>query len=99
MNLAPGTRPIHGDAVDLGIGVHTVTITGPASTRSILIDGRGYAELVLPALTPEQRTALEKTEHYAYELYRDGVLLYSSPELTLRETRQSDDGLVITGAP
>lgn len=37
---------------------------------------------------------------YEYRLYDDGALLYSSPDLQLRETRRESDGaLVVTGSP
>lgn len=62
--------------------------------------GRGFAELVLPDADPQQRRDLEHAGHYQYALYVEGELLYSSPELTLREIRRDGDGaLVVTGSP
>ncbi|MFE4206651.1 hypothetical protein ACFRSX_29700 [Streptomyces goshikiensis] len=82
------------------ISTATMVFDGKVMTRSVLVDGRGFAELVLPDADPQQRRDLERAERYAYELYLDGKLLYSSPVLTLRDTRRDETGaLVVTGSP
>ncbi|WP_167366262.1 hypothetical protein [Streptomyces caeruleatus] len=69
-------------------------------TWSILRDGRGFVELTLPDADPQQRRDLERATSYRYELYRENTLLYSSPRLTLSETRRARDGaLVVAGSP
>ncbi|WP_405842476.1 hypothetical protein OG528_29325 [Streptomyces platensis] len=96
----PGPRPIRGDAVRLTTGSASVTITGSITSQGILRDGCGFVELTLPDADPQQRRDLERSKSYQYELYRGGALLYSSPQLTLSETRRVKDGaLVVTGSP
>lgn len=95
----PGTRPIHGDTVRITVDTTTLMITGAVSCVGILVEGRGFAELTLPA-DPEQRRILEFSKRCHYSLYKGGALLYSSPPLTITEVRQTGDGaLVVTGAP
>ncbi|MFJ9574762.1 hypothetical protein ACIRQF_00020 [Streptomyces sp. NPDC101191] len=96
----PGRRPIYGDAVHITVGADLLVFAGKIMTRGTLSDGRGFAELVLPDADAQQRRDLERAGHYQYEIYLEGRLLYSSPELTLRDTRRDDAGaLVVTGSP
>ncbi|MFB6945587.1 hypothetical protein ACFWGL_36660 [Streptomyces sp. NPDC060286] len=91
---------MHGDVVQLTTDTASVTITGSITSQGILRDGRGFVELTLPDADPGQRRDLERTQRYQYELYSSGALLYSSPQLTLSETRRAKDGaLVVTGSP
>ncbi|WP_371632161.1 hypothetical protein OG693_04095 [Streptomyces sp. NBC_01259] len=96
----PGTQPMHGDEVRLTIDTATVTFTGEVSSQGVLRDGRGFVELTLPDVDPQQRRDVEWAKQFWYELYRGGALLYSSPPLTLSEIRRTGDGsLVIAGSP
>lgn len=96
----PGSTPMHGDTVELTADTLAVTITGKITSRGVLRDGRGFAELVLPDGDPQQRRDLERAKWYQYRLYRGGALLYSSPSLQVRETRRESDGaLVVSGSP
>ncbi|NUK82170.1 hypothetical protein HRW23_33375 [Streptomyces lunaelactis] len=100
MSSFPGPRPTHGDVAQLTTDTTSVTITGSITSQGILCDGRGFVELTLPDADPQQRRDLERTQWYQYELYRSSALLYSSPQLTLSETRRASDGaLVVTGSP
>ncbi len=77
-----------------------MTITGSITSQGIMRAGAGVVELTLPDADPQQRRSLERAEWYQYELYRGGALLYSSPQLRVRETRRVTDGsLVVTGSP
>ncbi|MEU9189445.1 hypothetical protein AB0D14_33870 [Streptomyces sp. NPDC048484] len=96
----PGPTPMHGDTVELTVGAFWATITGKITSRGVLVDGRGFVELVLPDGDPQQRRVLERAGTYQYRLYDGGVLLYSSPYLQVRETRRESDGaLVVVGSP
>ncbi|MEU4506960.1 hypothetical protein [Streptomyces sp. NPDC024089] len=97
----PGTRPIHGDRVDLIAAGTSFTAVGAITVQGVLKDGRGFVELVLPDADPQQRRQLEKVTQLQYWLYRDGVLLYASPPLQMRDIRRADgDGaLILTGSP
>ncbi|WP_435191755.1 hypothetical protein [Streptomyces sp. bgisy126] len=96
----PGHRPICGDAVHITAGADLLIFAGEIMTRGILSGGHGFAELVLPDADPQQRRDLERAGRYQYELYLEGRLLYSSPELTLRTAQRDGDGaLVVTGSP
>ncbi|WP_385625419.1 hypothetical protein PXH67_42850 (plasmid) [Streptomyces sp. P8-A8] len=96
----PGVRPMHGDAVQVTTNTASMTITGNITSQGVLRDGRGFVELTLPDGDPQQRRDLEQAESYQYRLYRDEALLYSSPRLTLSETRRTKDGaLVVAGSP
>lgn len=97
----PGPIPLHGDAVQLTTDTTSVTLTGDITSRGILRDGRGFAELTLPDADPEQRRDLEHTKRFQYELLRDGTVRYRSPYLYVREIRrrESDGALVVTGSP
>ncbi|WP_329595868.1 hypothetical protein OG195_44685 (plasmid) [Streptomyces sp. NBC_01362] len=96
----PGFSPMHGDAVQVTTNTTSMTITGSVTSQGVLRDGRGFVELTLPDGDPQQRRDLERARSYQYRLYRDGVLLYSSPSLTLSETRRTKDGtLVVAGSP
>lgn len=96
----PGHRPIHGDAVHVTVGADLLVFAGKIMTRGVLSDGRGFAEIVLPDADPQQRRDLERAGRFQYEVYLEGRLLYSSPELTLRTARRDGDGaLVVTGSP
>ncbi|MFE2936738.1 hypothetical protein [Streptomyces sp. NPDC059278] len=44
----PGTRPIHGDRVDLIAAGTSFTAVGAITVQGVLKDGRGFVELVLP---------------------------------------------------
>ncbi len=100
MNGFPGPQPIYGDAVHITTSTDTLVFAGKIMTRGVLSDGRGFAELVLPDADPQQRRNLERAQRYEYELYLDGEVLYSSPDLTLRDTQRDKDGaLVVTGSP
>ncbi|NUK36379.1 hypothetical protein HRW16_16815 [Streptomyces lunaelactis] len=100
MSSFPGPRPMHGDVAQLTTDTTSVTITGSITSQGILRDGRGFVELTLLDADPQQRRDLERTQWYQYELYRSSALLYSSPQLTLNETRRATDGaLVVTGSP
>ncbi|MFI6803814.1 hypothetical protein ACIBO6_02150 [Streptomyces luteogriseus] len=96
----PGPIPMHGDRVELLADTFVATITGKITSRGVLRDGRGFVELVLPDGDPQQRRDLERSTRYQYRLYDGGALLYSSPDLQVRETRRESDGaLVVTGSP
>ncbi|WP_019074430.1 hypothetical protein [Streptomyces hokutonensis] len=96
----PGPIPMHGDTVEIMADSVVATITGKITSRGVLVDGRGFVELVLPDGDPQQRRDLERAGTYRYRLYDDGRLLYSSPPLRLHETRRESDGaLVIMGSP
>ncbi|WP_413751728.1 hypothetical protein NRF20_00110 (plasmid) [Streptomyces sp. R-74717] len=96
----PGLRLVQGDTVQLVTDATSVTITGAITSKGVLLDGRGFVELTLPDADPQQRRDLERSQRYWYQLYRGGALIYSSPHLTLSETRRTGDGsLVVTGAP
>ncbi|WP_374777137.1 hypothetical protein OG756_34570 [Streptomyces sp. NBC_01310] len=89
-----------GDAVEISTDATIVKMSGRITCQGILRDGCGLVELTLPDADPQQRRALAGSKSYSYDLYRGGALLYSSPLLTLRETRRAGDGaLVVTGAP
>ncbi|MCX4985497.1 hypothetical protein [Streptomyces sp. NBC_00572] len=92
MSGFPGPRPIHGDAVHNTVGTDLLIFGGKISTRGILWDGQGYAELVLPYADPQQWRDLERAGRYAYTLYFDGEERYVSPGLVLREIRRDGDG-------
>ncbi|MFF3177912.1 hypothetical protein ACFVQ0_35435 [Streptomyces sp. NPDC057900] len=96
----PGVSPIHGDKVLLTLNAAEVTFTGTVTSQGVLREGRGFVELTVPDVDPQQRRDVERARQFQYELYRGGVLLYSSPFLTLSETRRTGDGsLVIAGSP
>lgn len=96
----PGPNPVHGDTVQLIADTLAVTITGKITSRGVVRDGSGFAELVLPDGDPQQRRDLERAKWFQYRLYDDGTLLYSSPHLQFRETRRESDGtLVVAGSP
>ncbi|WNI27348.1 hypothetical protein [Streptomyces sp. ITFR-16] len=96
----PGPRPMHGDEVRLTTNTASVTFTGDVISQGVLRDGRGFVELTLPDVDPQQRREVEWAKRFQYELYRSGALLYSSPSLTLSETRRTSEGfLVIAGSP
>lgn len=96
----PGTRPMHGDEVRLTADTATVTFTGNVTSRGVLREGRGFVELTLPDVDPQQRRNVEWAKQFRYELYCGGALLYSSPLLALSEIRRPGDGsLVIAGSP
>ncbi|MGW5096312.1 hypothetical protein ACWEQ1_17260 [Streptomyces nodosus] len=96
----PGPTPMHGDTVEILADTFVATITGKLTSRGVLRDGCGFVELVLPDGDPQQRRDLERSTRYQYRLYDGGVLLYSSPDLQVRETRREDDGtLVVMGSP
>ena len=96
----PGPIPMHGDTVHLTIGANSVLIEGKITSQGVQRDGRGFVELTLPDGDPQQRRELERADSYRYELYRSSALLYSSPRLTLSETRRASDGaLVVVGSP
>ncbi|MEE1736423.1 hypothetical protein PUR49_07910 [Streptomyces sp. BE147] len=96
----PGPRPVHGDSVRLVTDATSLTVTGAIVSQGVLRDGRNYLALTLPDADPQQRRALAGTTSYQYKLYRHGGLLYSSPYLTLRDTRRTGDGsLVVSGSP
>ncbi|MDX3528214.1 hypothetical protein P1P75_17660 [Streptomyces sp. ID05-39B] len=96
----PGPNPMHGDTVELMASTFVATITGKITSRGVLVDGRGFVELVLPDGDPQQRRDLERAGRYQYRLYDGGTLLYSSPDLQVRETRRESDGaLVVMGSP
>ncbi|MFD4528445.1 hypothetical protein ACFWP7_31905 [Streptomyces sp. NPDC058470] len=100
MSEFPGPIPMHGDTVELMADTFVATITGKITSRGVLVDGRGFVELVLPDGDPQQRRVLERAGTYQYRLYGGGVLLYSSPDLQVRETRRESDGaLVVMGSP
>ncbi|MEV5568318.1 hypothetical protein AB0L54_36520 [Streptomyces sp. NPDC052196] len=100
MSSFPGPHPMHGDRVQVTTGSLSVTITGAITSQGVLRDGRGFVELRLPDADPQQRRTLEWSKHFQYELYKEGRLLYSSPQLQLSETRRESDGaLVVTGSP
>jgi hypothetical protein len=91
---------MHGDTVQLIAGTLAVTITGKITSRGVVRDGRGFAELVLPDGDPQQRRDLERAAWFQYRLYEGGVLRYSSPHLQVREIRRESDGaLVVAGSP
>lgn len=96
----PGTRPIHGDHVNLIAAGISFTAVGAIVVQGVLKDGRGFVELVLPDGDPQQRRDLEKETEFQYWLYRDDALLYVSPTLQKTDIRLAPDGaLVLTGAP
>lgn len=97
----PGHRPIHGDRVDLVVAEASFTVLGAITVQGVLRDGCGFVELVLPDADPQQRRALEKVVRFQYWLYRDAVLLYTSPPLQMRDVRRAttDGALVLTGSP
>ncbi|MEV0505275.1 hypothetical protein AB0I84_47935 [Streptomyces spectabilis] len=96
----PGPRPVTGDAAVLTTGTAVLILAGAITSQGVLRDGCGFAELTWPDADPQQRRDLERAGHFQYDLYRDGQLLYSSPNLTVRGTRRTRDGsLVITGSP
>ncbi|MET9522934.1 hypothetical protein [Streptomyces coeruleorubidus] len=77
-----------------------MTITGSITSQGVLRDGSGLVELTLPDADPQQRRDLEAAKWFQYRLYRGSALLYSSPHLTLSETRRTNDGaLVMAGHP
>jgi hypothetical protein len=91
---------MYGDRVELMADTFVATITGKITSRGVLRDGCGFVELVLPDGNPQQRRDLERAGRYQYRLYDGGALLYSSPDLQVRETRRASDGaLVVTGSP
>ncbi|MGW7046403.1 hypothetical protein ACWGDT_27690 [Streptomyces avermitilis] len=96
----PGPNPMHGDTVELMADTFVATITGKITLRGVLRDGSGFVELVLPDGDPQQRRDVERAGRYQYRLYSGGQLLYSSPDLQVREIRWESDGvLVVTGSP
>ncbi|MEU6350097.1 hypothetical protein ABZ896_12290 [Streptomyces sp. NPDC047072] len=96
----PGPIPMHGDRVEIFADTFVATVTGKITSRGVLVDGNGFVELVLPDGDPQQRRDLERSTRYQYRLYDGRVLLYSSPDLKLRDTRREDDGaLVVAGSP
>lgn len=100
MNLFPGRRPVVGDAAHIWIDDATITATGTITCQGIVEDGQGYAELCLPDADPEQRRTLERCSRYGFDLYSDGGLLYSSPELAVHSVSRAKDGsLVVRGVP
>ncbi|MFB0629406.1 hypothetical protein [Streptomyces sp. AB3(2024)] len=100
MAAFPGTRPLTGDAVQITTEAASVTITGRITSQGVLRDGCGLVELTLPDADPQQRRDLEWSKRYQYNLYVGGALLYSSPELEVRETRRAGDGaLIVSGSP
>ena len=95
----PGPRSIHGDTVQI-IAATSLTFTGSITSQGVLRDGRGFVELTLPDADPQQRRDLARSQWFQYELYRGGVLVYSSGHLQLTETRRNDAGeLVVSGSP
>ncbi|MFJ9250350.1 hypothetical protein [Streptomyces sp. NPDC101776] len=96
----PGYTPVHGDTVQLTADTLVVTITGKITSRGVLRDGAGFAELVLPDGDPQQRRDLERATWLHYRLYGGGALLYSSGHLQVRDVRRDADGaLVVAGSP
>ncbi|MGW7622290.1 hypothetical protein ACWGLG_42015 [Streptomyces antimycoticus] len=53
-NDFPGTRPIHGDTVQLITDITSVTATGSITCQGVLREGRGFVELTLPDADPQQ---------------------------------------------
>jgi hypothetical protein len=100
VNLFPGYRPITGDAVSITTASASMTIAGHVTSQGILRDGCGLVELTLTDADPQQRLALLLSKQFQYDLYRGDGLLYSSPQLTVREVRRAGDGaLVVSGSP
>ncbi|MFE3900138.1 hypothetical protein ACFXPY_07130 [Streptomyces sp. NPDC059153] len=100
MTAFPGTRPLTGDTVHITTEAASVTINGRITCQSVLRDGCGQVELTLPDADPQQRHSLEWSKRYQYDLFLGGALLYSSPQLEVRETRRAGDGaLIVTGSP
>ncbi|WP_412079421.1 hypothetical protein ACLF6K_38240 (plasmid) [Streptomyces xanthophaeus] len=99
MNTFPGRQPIHGDSLIIWIDDAMLSVKGAITCQGVLENGRGYAALTLPDGDPEQRRALERCKTYGFELYLEGRLIYSSPQLTLNGTSRASDGsLVVTGS-
>lgn len=100
MSTFPGFRPVVGDAVEITTDRSSVTIAGSITSQGILHDGCGFVELMLPDANPQQRRDLEWSKQFQYDLFLRGALLYSSPQLKVRESRRAGDGtLIVTGSP
>jgi hypothetical protein len=101
-SLFPGFRPIHGDAVRVvctGASRTEFTAVGDVIVRGVRREGRGYAELVLPDIDPQQRRALTVGDQILFQLHRDGVCVYASDPLKIRDVgRSGSDGAVIVSA-
>lgn len=100
MSTFPGPVAMQGDTVQLTTDTVSLTIAGSIMSRGVLRDGRGFVELTLSDTDPQQRRDLQRATWYQYKLYRARSLLYSSPYLTLSETRRVSNGaLALTGSP
>ncbi|MFE5853423.1 hypothetical protein ACFQ61_09405 [Streptomyces sp. NPDC056500] len=101
----PGPRPMTGDTALITVKGSTstsdLTITGHITCQGLLRDHCGLVELTLPNADPQQRRALEHGTRYIFDLIRGAEVLYTSPELVVREVhrRPEDGALVVTGSP
>ncbi|MER5439088.1 hypothetical protein [Streptomyces sp. NPDC002790] len=73
---------------------------GSITSQGILRNGSSFVELTLPDTDPQPRRDLEWSKQFQYNLFLHSALLYSSPQLKIRESRRAGDGaLTPNGSP
>ncbi|MER8237444.1 hypothetical protein [Streptomyces sp. NPDC094049] len=99
MNAFPGYRPLRGNEMVLTSDTATYRITGDVVIQGVLRDGRGYVQLTLPGISPEQLADLTSSQVFLAELYADGTRIYTTPGLVVVDPEGKDvTGQVVVAA-